>query len=224
MTTLITPPAPLKPTAPAPAAAPSPTFPSAPGWPPLYRFTVEQYHAMIEAGIVPEDNQHEFILGLVVRKMSKNPAHCFAQERLGERLPLLVAPLWRVRSQDPIALADGEPEPDQSVYPASVNTGLRHPRGDEVALVVEVADSTLNTDRNAKKVQYASALIPVYWIVNIPDRQVEVYTGPSGPGASPDYATRADHGLGDSVPVAIMGAEVGRIPVADLFPQPGGTP
>ncbi len=209
MTALLT-----APPAPAPAPPPAP-----PAWPALYRFTVDQYHAMITAGVVPEGNSLEFIHGLVVRKMPKNAAHCFASRRLGARLQAMIPPPWGHQAQDPITLTDSEPEPDHSVCLASVlEAARRHPRADEVALAAEVADSTLATDRAVKKALYASERIPVYWIVNLPERQIEVYTSPSGPGPTPDYSTRTDCRPGDEVPVVLMGVEVGRIPVSDLLP------
>jgi hypothetical protein len=83
---------------------------------------------------------------------------------------------------------------------------------------VEVADSSLRRDRDLKKRIYARAAIPSYWIVNLADRRIEVYTAPSGPGASPDYAERADYAAEDAVPVVIEGREVGRVAVGMVLP------
>ena len=94
----------------------------------------------------------------------------------------------------------------------------RHPGPQDVALVVEVADSSLQRDRSLKKRLYAEARIPVYWIVNLLANQIEVYSEPSGPHEQPDYQQQQIYGLADTVPVVIEGSEVGRLLVQDLLP------
>ena len=93
-----------------------------------------------------------------------------------------------------------------------------HPLARELALVVEVSDSSLGHDRGFKKAIYAAAAIAVYWIINLVDRQVEVYTDPTGPADPPDYRQPQDFGPADEVPVVIAGREVARIPVRELLP------
>jgi Uma2 family endonuclease len=85
-------------------------------------------------------------------------------------------------------------------------------------MLAEVSDSSLDRDRNDKGRIYARARIPIYWIINLFDRQVEVYTDPSGPTAAPAYAKRQIFKVGDAVPVMLDGALVGSIPVAELMP------
>jgi Uma2 family endonuclease len=75
----------------------------------------------------------------------------------------------------------------------------------------------LNRDRGWKKRIYAAARIPVYWIVNLVDRQVEAFTGPSGPRPRADYATSQVYLPGQEVPVLLDGQEVGRIEVDELL-------
>jgi Uma2 family endonuclease len=93
-----------------------------------------------------------------------------------------------------------------------------HPGSGDLALVIEIADSSLSQDRNVKGPLYARAAVPVYWIVNIPDRRVEVYSDPTGPVALPAYRQRTDYGENDSVPLVLDGTEVGRLAVRDLLP------
>ena len=92
------------------------------------------------------------------------------------------------------------------------------PGAEDVALIVEVADSTLHRDRTTKKRLYAQAGIPVYWIVNLVDRRIEVYREPSGPGEQPDYRQRQDCRSGDNVPLVIEAGEVAQVAAADLLP------
>ena len=81
-----------------------------------------------------------------------------------------------------------------------------------------MADTTLDRDLGFKKRLYAQAGIPIYWIVNLQDLQIEVYTQPSGPGRLPDYHQRQDYALTQSVPLVIDSQEVDRLPVQDLLP------
>ena len=90
----------------------------------------------------------------------------------------------------------------------------RHPEPADLALVVEIAESSLLDDRKLASV-YGAAGIPVYWIVNRSARQVEVYTLKRGGG----YGKPRIFKSGQSVPVMIAGANVGRIAVADILPQ-----
>ena len=94
-------------------------------------------------------------------------------------------------------------------------------RAQDVALVVEVADASLGRDRSIKKQVYARAGIPVYWILNLPERRIEVYADPTGPGESPDYRQHADYAVSAEVPLLIDGRPAGRIAVAELLPANG---
>ena len=84
--------------------------------------------------------------------------------------------------------------------------------------MVEVADSSLELDRGTKQRIYARARIPVYWIVNLIDRQVEVYTIPTGVGARAKYRDCQIFSGDDEAPVVLGGQETGRIPVRELLP------
>ncbi len=117
------------------------------------------------------------------------------------------------------SLEASEPEPDVCVVRGALDDYPNcHPSPEDIALLVEVSETPLNRDRSFKKRLYAQAGIPVYWIVNLQDRRVEVYTQPSGPGALPDYHQRQDYLLTESVPLLINGQEVGRLSVQDLLP------
>lgn len=98
----------------------------------------------------------------------------------------------------------------------------RKPGPNRVPLAIEVSDKSLKRDRGIKKRTYAAARIPTYWIINLVDRCVEVYTEPTGPAAKqnpePDYRKVRRFGLGNSVPVILGGREVGRIAVDEILP------
>ena len=201
MTTLVSPPAVL----------------SAPGS--LRRFSVEEYHQMIQAGILDENDNAELIEGYVVNKMSRNPPHDSAIRILSKHLERMLPPGWDYRGQSAITLSDSEPEPDLAVVRGDERTyGTRHPGAADTGFVVEVSDSTLAWDRSEKARIYARAGIETYWIVNLVDRRLEVHTGPSGPTASPCYARRDDIPIGGSVPLVLDGVVIAALAVSDLLP------
>ncbi|MCL4265877.1 MAG: Uma2 family endonuclease [Anaerolineae bacterium] len=116
-------------------------------------------------------------------------------------------------------MSDSEPEPAVLVVKGKRRDFIqRHPMPEEVALIVEVADSTINQDQNWEKRIYARAGIQVYWIVNLPERQIEVYTQPSGPTAHPTYHHMITYRESDTVPVVLDGEEVAALPVHELLP------
>ena len=185
----------------------------------IWRFSVDQYHAMIHAGILTEDDPVELLEGWLVTKMSKNPKHRVATRLVRQALESVISPGWYVDSQEPLTTADSEPEPDVMIVRGETRQYPdRHPGPQDVALVVEVADSSLQRDRFLKKRLYAAAGISIYWIVNLLDGQIEVYTEPSGPTYQPDYRQQQNYGSADAVPVVIEDREVGRLSVGDLLP------
>jgi Uma2 family endonuclease len=182
---------------------------------PIYRLSVPQYHAMVKAGILTENDEVELIRGWLVPKMSKNSPHRIANSLLVDVLPGLCGAGWHLQVQDPITLADSEPEPDGAVIRGRPRDyANRHPGPADVGLVIEVADTTLASDRTEKKQLYAEAKIPTYWIVNLVDGVIEMYTDPVGA----DYASRHDLRAGDDIPLVLDGRLVARVAVRDLLP------
>lgn len=185
---------------------------------PIRRWSVDEYHEMLRAGILTENDPIELLDGWLVRKMTKNPRHRIATRRVRRALERVVPQGWYVDSQEPITLSASEPEPDGAVIRGdSADYADRHPPADAVALVVEVADTTLEFDQTMKKAIYAQAGIPAYWIVNLIDGRLEVYSVPTGPAERPDYRDRRDYLAGDEAPLLLDGVAVAAIPVKELF-------
>jgi Uma2 family endonuclease len=203
-------------TIPTTPAAPPSLPPNSPLLSRLYRLTVRQYDRMVQEGVLERRDRVELIEGLLVVKPSKNPPHIVAGNIGREALARIAPPGWHVAKEDPIMVSDwSEPEPDLALIRGQPRDYLqRHPTAAEVALVVEIAESSLTTDRSEMGRNYAASGIPYYWIVNLVDRQVEVYTGP-GPA---EYQSRQGLKPGQDIPVVVDGVEVGRIPVADILP------
>ena len=96
---------------------------------------------------------------------------------------------------------------------------LTLPKPEEIAMVAEVADSSLSLDRTRKFRSYSRAGIPVYWIVNLVERQIEVYSIPKSPRkGSPYYDRRLDFRVGQEVPLVIAGERIGSIAVDAILP------
>lgn len=185
----------------------------------LFKLTVEQYEHMAEVGVLQSDEPIELLEGYLVRKMTKHAPHSASTYKVRVAVERLLSAGWIYRGQDPIRLDDSEPEPDGAVVRGDASSyTTRHPLPAEVALVIEVADSTLTRDREWKRRIYARNGIPVYWIVNLVDRVLEVYTDPSGPGLTPDYGTTRMLGMSDRVDLVVGGAVVGAVAVVELLP------
>lgn len=119
-----------------------------------------------------QDERVELLWGLVIRMGDPGPAHENVVARLLRRLVPPLVDRAEVRCASPFAAGDHSlPKPDVAVVPLK-EYGERRP--DEAFFIVEVSDTRLSYDRNAKARLYASAGIPEYWVVNIPERLIEV--------------------------------------------------
>ena len=184
----------------------------------IHRFTVAQYHRMIATGLLTEEDRVELLEGWIVDKMPQHPAHATAISILLARLQANLPMEWIVRVQSPITLEGSEPEPDLVVVTGPEERyRTAHPACEDVALLIEVADTSLENDRGSKMRMYAGARIPIYWIVNLNERHIEVYTEPKG-GKSPAYRRRADVAIDGEIPLILNGEEMAQISALDLFP------
>jgi putative restriction endonuclease len=183
---------------------------------PTRRWSVDEYHRMIECGVLTEDDRVELLEGWIVPKMGHNPPHATTIDRTHEALKARIPAQWRVRVQLPITTDRSEPEPDLVIAmgPASRYED-HHPRPEEIAAVIEVADATLSSDRDIKQRIYARAGIRYFWIVNIPSQTVEAYTLPAT-GEHVGYPTPEIYSIKDSVPLKV-GDLTTSVPVFDLF-------
>ena len=185
----------------------------------FYRLSVADYHRMIEANILTEDDPVELLGGYLVYKMPQGTPHGNTVDLLAEDLRRLAPADWRVRIQLPITLTESEPEPDIAVVKGDRFTfATRHPGPSDFGVVAEVAASSLAEDRRVKGYYYAEAGIPVYWVVNVDEKQVEVYTDPDPTATPPAYRTRTDYLPSQGVPLVLDGTTVGVLPVSDLLP------
>lgn len=185
----------------------------------FYRLSVADYHRMIEANILTEDDPVELLGGYLVTKMPQGNPHGSAIEELTDILPRRLPPGWRLRVQLPITLAESEPEPDGAIVrKPTTPRRSQHPGPADFGVVIEVAGSSLAEDRRVKGCYYAEAGIPVYWIINVNDQVIEVYSDPDPAATPPAYRVRTDYRPGQEVPITLDGRVVASIPAADLIP------
>jgi Uma2 family endonuclease len=188
-----------------------------------YRLTVRQFEKMIDAGIFRDEDHVELLGGLLVDKMVKNPPHNVAVGSLAARFRSALGGGWFVNEEKSIQLSKWSgPEPDVAVIRGQLKDySQRNPTATEIGMIAEVADSSYPKDRGKKWRKYAAAKIPVYWIVNLAQRQIEVFTIPSGRGKEARYRDAQIYGADDEVPLVIEGRELGRIKVSDVLPLIG---
>jgi len=183
----------------------------------LRRFTVEEYHKLIEIGVLKSGDPYELLHGWIVKKMSVNDPHRQAVSRLYRWFTRNLSDEWYTYCQQPVTTGDSEPEPDVSVAigPDTLYDD-RKPGPADLALVVEVSDSTLVTDSNFKLDLYAEAGVAQYWIVNLVARRVEVYTKPRV-GEETGYGSCVHFEMDTDIPLTLAGKSVGSLPVSEFL-------
>jgi Uma2 family endonuclease len=188
--------------------------------------TIDQYHRMIEAGILQEGEPIELIDGLLVRKdrsaigedpMTVGHAHRLAVTKLLTLAARLHQFNCHVYSQNPIAIPPRqEPEPDGAIVRgAPADYRDRHPGPGDVWCVIEVAETSLAYDRTTKQRVYAEAGIAQYLLVNIPEQQIEIYEGPLPEGR---FQMRRVASAADSIRILLGPGQHLEIPGSDLLP------
>lgn len=176
-------------------------------------FTVSEYHKLAHLGVLKEPDRLELLNGKIYTMSPIGSRHAECVRRLTEILFLKVVPKARVSVQNPVRLDDhSEPEPDIAlIEPKDVYMG-RHPRPDEVLLVVEVADTTPDFDLGVKTPLYAKAGIREVWVVALDEQRVHVYRRPGAEG----YAEHVISGRDASLEIAAL-PEAGTFPVQAML-------
>ena len=180
----------------------------------VHSFTLEQYHAMIEHGILTEEDKVELLAGKII---DMSPIGRFHSACVSE-LTYFFLPKWigvyTCRAEQPISLPDAsEPEPDFVIADFREDKYAEgHPLASNVRLLIEVSDKTLVLDRASKAEIYATAGIPEYWILNLIDRQLELYSSPNV--ATGTYEVSSVVGEYDDLDHPMTG----KIPLTELLP------
>ena len=144
------------------------------------RFTVEEYYRMGRAGLFHEDDRLELLDGQIVEMSPIGPAHAGCVSALTNLMAALAAGRALVSVQNPVRLGQhSEPQPDVALLvPRSHAYRTAHPQPDDVLLLIEVADASLEHDREVKVPLYAAAGVPEVWLVHLTDNVVTLYRDP----------------------------------------------
>ena len=174
--------------------------------------TVDEYHRMGEAGILTEDDRVELIEGELVAMAPIGSEHIAATNSLNRLLVLAVGDRGIVSVGNPVRLNQrSEPQPDFAVLKPRSDYRTMLPRPEDTMLAVEVANTSLDYDRNVKLALYARSGIPEIWIVNLAAAEVEVYTSP----VADSYTSIARAGRSDTLTIKAIPDVL--IPVAEIF-------
>jgi Uma2 family endonuclease len=142
------------------------------------RWTVEDYHRMIEAGIL-DDRPVELLQGEIIDMSPEGPFHHYLNMSGAKYLTFRLGERALISEGHPITLSDSEPEPDIAVIRLPDTLYLtRHPYPEDIYLLVEISDSTLAKDLGVKRKLYAAAGIREYWVIDLQSRVLRVFQNP----------------------------------------------
>lgn len=143
------------------------------------RFTPEMFYRLGELGLLDDSKRYELIEGDIYPMTPEGPEHAATGAELAYCLIARRSSEWHVRLEKPLRLSDSELIPDAAIVPGQpADYRAHHPQ--TALLVIEIAHTSLARDRQLKLPVYARAGVPEYWIVNLAERQVEVYRAPEG--------------------------------------------
>ena len=184
---------------------------------PIRLWTRDEYYRLGELGFF-DGQRVELIAGEIFVMSPQHHRHFECIDRIADVLKVVFGASCWVRLQGPIHIMNSDPEPDVSVVKGNRKDYTEHPT--MALLAVEASSSSLDRDHVQKTSLYASAGILDYWIVNLIDRQLEVFREPVRDAALPfgwNYASRTVLHAGDTV--SPLAAPQSSIPVADLLPR-----
>lgn len=182
-----------------------------------HRFSVTEYHQMIAAGILTEEHRVQLLDGVIVDMAPIGSRHATTVLLLDELLRRALPAGWHVRAQQPMTLLSSEPEPDLAVVRGSVRDFVaHHPMAENIAIVIEVGDTSIDVDRDVKIPLYASAGIPEYWLVDLVANRVAVFRDPH----SGRYADEESFGLTQQMNLSLDGVPVAKLSVEDFLLPP----
>ncbi|MDJ0688644.1 MAG: Uma2 family endonuclease [Xenococcaceae cyanobacterium MO_188.B32] len=157
------------------------------------KFSIDEYHKLVDLGFFTENDRIELIRGEIIDMAPKRTPHSVCNSLVFGELYRLLYNLANVRGQEPIILPlNSEPEPDVVIAKKKADNYLSaHPTVEDIILVIEISDSTLQYDRETKLSLYAEVGINNYWIFNLVDNRLEVYSQPfADPQGKSDYRTK----------------------------------
>ena len=185
---------------------------------PARRFTVAEYEQIGRAGILTEDDSVELLEGVIVEKMTKYPPHDGMIDLLVQLLQRQLPLDWYPRAQNVLITNDSAPEPDVVVTRGEPRQYMqRHPTAADVALVIEVADSSLLRDRRKRRI-YARAGVAQYWIIDLNSNHIEMFAQPNP--ATAEFERKAVVELATAVDFTLPSGIVVTLPLQTALQSP----
>ena len=186
---------------------------------PPYEFTADQFLAMIEAEVFPEEVRVYLHEGRVLQKMAKTRPHWVLGSHIQEALMLRLPRGWKAVSEAEFKLdRKNAALPDLAVVRGENLLALLDGREIEIGLAVEVAVTSLAKDLGPNSRRYAKAMIPTYWVADFAGRRILAHTGPRVVGGRGEYERVEVVTAGGSIPLVLDGQEVARFAYEELMP------
>lgn len=181
----------------------------------LHQISVVMYDKMFEHGILTADDKVELLKGVIIEKMPEGAEHASATNKLTRFFYQILGNKVLIRNHNPIWLDENsEPEPDIVLaLPDKKEYSEKHPKPEDISLIIEVSDSTILLARNSKQIAYAQAGIQQYIIVNLLNFTFEDYREPIEDG----YESKQTYRAGQTFNLVAF-PEV-EINVSDFFPK-----
>lgn len=176
----------------------------------LFHWTVDDYHRTIAAGIL-DDRRVELITGQIYSRVPESPEHTYREQSLADLLHQALRDRACIRENKPVTFSDSEPEPDIAIARGTARDYLQHhPSGSDLLLVIEISNTTLQTDITIKRDLYARAGIPEYWVVDLKHRQIERFWNLN----QSQYQQQQTINTGNIAPIAFPDVQIA---IAELF-------
>ncbi|MFZ4728727.1 MAG: Uma2 family endonuclease [Pseudanabaena sp.] len=165
--------------------------------PQIHLWSIADYHHMIEAGVLDEDDRVELLEGKIVCISPQRPFHAASVQRSANYIYEMLRNRAYIRAQLPVILGnDSEPEPDIAVVRFDADEySFRHPEASDIYLLIEVADRTISKDRKQKARIYGKNQVLEYWILDLQRRQVYIFRQPEDEGYREELILSSDDSL-----------------------------
>ncbi len=187
-----------------------------------FDLTIDVFSRMVESGLIPQDRRVFLHDGRLYEKMAKTSAHGSVGAAVNRAVTRRLPEDWSLWPEATVVLDPvNAPLPDFAVIRSGDLLGRaapeRYPGPGDVGLVIEVAVTSLRDDLTTALEQYARALIPVYWVVDVTGRRILVHADPRVVDGRGEYVRVEIHGPGQSLPLALDGREADRVPFDEIL-------
>jgi Uma2 family endonuclease len=186
-----------------------------------YDLTIDVFSQMVESGLIPQDRRVYLRDGRPYEKMAKTRAHGYVGAAIVRAVDRRLPDEWSLWPESTIVLGPTDaPLPDFAVIrgrPLDFATPARYPESGDIGLLIEIGVTSLRDDLTTRMEQYARALIPVYWVIDVLGRRILAHSEPRVVEGHGIYGRVEPFGPGQALPLVLDGREVARIPFDELL-------